>query len=277
MLTHQEAHSSQPVREPYPVYPPTPRLEAHVQEFRERGFTVLDGILDAVQVASAKAALDALFAAEAPFGPERGWHTATLKVSYLLPEKNPLFQTLCFDPEVLALMCLLLGQRFVLGSLNGLSMAPGGPDQPLHIDQQESVPGTVLTVNAMHLLDDFTLENGATRVVPGSQKRVWVKKGPAANFEAETVRILAPAGSLVAFDGALWHAGSANRTQRERRVLHAFFHKPWIVPQWDFSRSLSAATLAGLTPEQKQLFGFRARAKAYDFAENRIVPSGPGA
>lgn len=238
--------------------------DVQVEAFLRDGFVVIPGVLSAEQVTAANEALDAIFEREKEIGPERKWHNNTYKVAYMLPQKDPLFRTLCFSDTVLGLMRELLGARMVLGSLNGLSMTPGGEIQRLHIDQEESVPGEVLTINAMHTLDPFTEENGGTRVVPGSQRRRWDRGFDREEMEKEAVYLEAPAGSLVAFNGGLWHAGSRNRTDRPRRALHAFFHKPWIVPQWDYTRSFTPDVVEQLTKEQLRLFGFGARAKWYD-------------
>jgi ectoine hydroxylase-related dioxygenase (phytanoyl-CoA dioxygenase family) len=200
-------------------------LKARADEFRIQGYTVIEGVLEASQIEAAKAALDEIFEGESEIGPEREWHNSTYKVAYMLPQKHALFRTLCFGKKTLALMKLLLGQRFVLGSLNGLSMTLGGENQPLHIDQQESVPDVILTINAMHILDNSTPENGSTRLIPGSQNRVWSHglDNDMAQLEAEAIQLRAPAGSLIAFNGGLWHAGSRNSTPHPRRVLHACF------------------------------------------------------
>jgi ectoine hydroxylase-related dioxygenase (phytanoyl-CoA dioxygenase family) len=246
-------------------------LEARADEFRTQGYTVVEGVLDAAQIEEARAALDEIFEAESEIGPLRNWHNSTYKVAYMLPQKHALFRSICFGDKTLSLMRLLLGERFVLGSLNGLSMTSGGENQPLHIDQSESVPGVILTINAMHILDEFTPENGSTRLVPGSQNRVWTRGVNPAEFEAETIQLRAPAGSLIAFNGGLWHAGSRNTTPHPRRVLHAFFHRPWVVPQWDYPRSLSPDVVEELTAEQKKLFGFNSRPKWYDSQQHQAV------
>ena len=249
-------------------------LEQHADELRTRGYTIVENVLDRAQVDEANAALDTIFEQEKEIGPLRRWHNSTYKVAYLLPQKAPLFLSFPLNPRVLPLMRLLLGNDCVLGSLNGLSMTPGGEAQNLHLDQNETVPGSVLTINALHALDEFTEENGATRVVPFSHNRFLPPGASTRDYESETTSVEAPAGSLIAFNGGLWHAGSRNHTDRPRRAIHAFFHKPWIRPQWDYPRSLSPHVVNQMNKEQKRLFGFYTRPQWYDIQTHEVIQSG---
>ena len=246
-------------------------LEQHAGELHTQGFTIVENVLDRAEIAASNAALGAIFERESDIGPLRNWHNATYKVAYMLPQKDPLFLSFPFNPRVLPLMQFLLGERCVVGSLNGLSMTPGGHGQSLHLDQDQTVPGTVLTINALHTLDDFTRENGCTRVVPGSHERFMPHGEDRALIEEEAVYLEAPAGSLIAFNGGLWHAGSQNRTSHPRRAVHAFYHRAWVRPQWDYPRSLSPEVVAAMSDEQKRLFGFTSRPQWYDYRTDEVV------
>ncbi len=247
-------------------------LEVHADELRTQGYTILPDALDRTQLDTTNAALEEIFEREKEIGPERGWHNTTYKVAYLLPQKHAWFRSFALNPRVLPLMQMLLGENCVLASLNGLTMTPGGVKQDLHIDQNETIPGSVLYINALHCLDDFTRENGCTRIVPRSQDRMWIKgKMDRDAIEKEAIYLEAPAGSLIAYNGGLWHAGSANKTSKPRRAIHAFYSRPWVRPQWDYTKSLSPDVIAGLTEEQKRLFGFYAQAGHYDYAADDVV------
>jgi ectoine hydroxylase-related dioxygenase (phytanoyl-CoA dioxygenase family) len=248
-----------------------PTLQEHAQELRTRGYTIIHGVLGQPQIAAANEALEQVFEREKEIAPKRGWVNDVYRVAYLLPQKHALFRSFCLNPRLLPMMKMLLGENCVLASLNGLTMMPGGKTQELHIDQNETIPGSVLYINALHALDDFTRENGCTRVVPLSQDRLWVKGCDTAPFEKEAVYLEAPAGSLIAYNGGLWHAGSQNKTDKPRRAIHAFFSRPWVRPQWDYPRSLSPDVIAGLTEEQKRLFGFYAQAGWYDYKTDDVV------
>ena len=148
--------------------------------------------------------------------------------------------------------------------------APGGPNQDLHLDQAEHTPGIVININATHTLDDFTKENGATRIVPLSQLRTG-KNRKFSDEESNTVQIEAPAGSVIAFNGGAIHAGSANRTQSLRRCAHAFYTRPWVKSQWDYTRSFTPEIIATLSDEQRRLFGFTSKEPAYDLKSDQII------
>ncbi len=247
-------------------------VKSFLDGLHSTGYAVVEGVLSSAEIAEARRALDEVLGREERVGRRRGWHNEAYRVAYMLPQKHPLFRSFCLRDSLLSLMRAALGRSCVLGSLNGLTMTPGGMRQSLHIDQEETVPGMILCINAIHTLDDFTRENGCTRVVPGSQDRRWTgDAGEVERAEEEAVFVEVPAGSLIAYSGGLWHAGSGNRTGNERRALHAFFARPWMRPHWDFSRSLSPEVAAALTPEQRELFGFSSGPFRYDWRSDRVL------
>ena len=190
---------------------------------------------------------------EREIGPQRGWHNDTHQVSYMLPQKDPFFFSFCQNPRLLELMRLVLGSNCILGTVNGLSMVPRGKGQALHRDQAESVPGTVLTINALHTLDDFTITNGATRVVPGSHTWGRTPAGP----EPPSVRLLGRAGSVGFLDGRVWHGTSTNRTAGERRRgIFAYYCAPYIRQQENVFRSLDPVVRRGLSGRMRALLGY---------------------
>jgi ectoine hydroxylase-related dioxygenase (phytanoyl-CoA dioxygenase family) len=110
--------------------------------------------------------------------------------------------------------------------------------------------------NTIWLLDDFTSENGATRVVPGSQN--WKRlpqealADPLASHPEERL-LLAPAGSVIVMNTHAWHGGTANRTARPRRALHAFYCRSDKPQQQYQKRLLRPETQARLSPQLRRL------------------------
>lgn len=124
---------------------------------------------------------------------------------------------ICFThPRVLAAIARVLGGEFRLSSLNSRAVLPGQGLQGLHADWSGPVaPGDYYVCNSIWLLDDFTAENGATRVVPGSHRSGKVAHevmdDPAATHPEE-ILLIAPAGTVVIFNSHVWHGGTRNTT-----------------------------------------------------------------
>jgi ectoine hydroxylase-related dioxygenase (phytanoyl-CoA dioxygenase family) len=245
-------------------------LERYAGEIQEQGYTIVENVLSLEEIERARTALARILEAEKDVATRRGWQNDSWRVTYMLPQKDPTFRALPLNPRVLPLMQRILGASCVLSSLNGLTMSPGGKAQQLHLDQAEHVPELAININALHTLDDFTKANGCTRVVPGSHHRAPGTPIDRERDERDAVYLEAPAGSLIAFNGGLVHAGSANMTQGWRRCLHAYFTRVWAKPQWDFPRSFSPEIVATLSDEQKRLFGFGANPQRYDSGADEI-------
>lgn len=175
-----------------------------------------------------------------------------------LVDKGEIFQRLIAMPRILDLVGHVLGPRFKLSSFNARSANPYSSEaQPLHCDAG-AVPDAAgfWVCNTIWLLDDFTLDNGATRVVPGSQN--WHKLPQAVLADPEQrhpdeVLLLAPAGSVIVMNTHAWHGGTANKTFAPRRALHAFYCR-FDKPQQQYQkRLLRPETQAQLSPELRAL------------------------
>ena len=98
-----------------------------------------------------------------------------------------------------------------------IQIGPGETDQFLHRDedawQELPAPRPPLEIEAMFALTDFTPENGATRVVPGSHK--WSLDREAKPEEITQAEM--KAGSALLYLGSALHGGGANKTVDERR------------------------------------------------------------
>ena len=217
------------------------------------GFLPLEGILSAEEVSAINKRLAELTAVEGDrAGLEVHQEKGTDRLADLV-NKDPLFEVCFSHPRVLAAMRHVLGE-FRLSSLNSRAALPGQGHQHLHADFGHPVePGAYQVCNSIWLLDDFTPENGATRVVPGSHRRATLPADempdPAAPHPDE-IQLLGRAGTVVIFNSHLWHGGTQNQTRSPRRALHAYFTHRHLPQQLDQQTYLRVNTYNRLTPAQ---------------------------
>jgi len=221
----------------------------------QNGYLPLPGLLAPQQVQALAARLEELAAAEGDqAGLEAHQEVGTTRLANIV-DKGPIFEVCFTHPRILAAMAHVLKKDFKLSSLNARFALPGEGLQHLHADWRGAVPpGEFEVCNSIWLLDDFTTENGATRVVPGSHN--WGKtpremmEDPKATHPKE-ILLTAQAGTVVIFNSHTWHGGTLNRTSKPRRAMHSYFTRRHNPQQTDQRKYLSPATLARLSDEAK--------------------------
>ena len=120
--------------------------------------------------------------------------------------------------------------------------------QPPETASMNFVPGTSIswvTVN-------FTANNGATVVMPGSHR--WGKRRPGP--EDDALPVVMPAGSCVFFVGTLWHGGGANTTARERLAVTAQYCQPWLRPMEAFTLSVPREVARTVSDDIRRMLGY---------------------
>ena len=145
-----------------------------------------------------------------------------------LIDKGEVFGRAVSLPWVLEYVRHVLGPDAKLSSLNARSADPHTEvGQPLHVDMG-AIPDEkgYWVCNTVWMLDDFTPENGATRMVPGSHR--WGTR-PQEVLEdtmaphPQEVLLTGTAGSIAVMNAHMWHGGTANRTASPRLAMHGFF------------------------------------------------------
>jgi ectoine hydroxylase-related dioxygenase (phytanoyl-CoA dioxygenase family) len=176
-----------------------------------------------------------------------------------LPNRHPVFCGLAAHPAALALVKATIGWPALLSNISANITGPGGGEMMLHADQlyMPQPWSGVQGINVLWCLDDFTDENGGTRVVPGSHT---LNRAPTGDDNAvETVAIEAPAGSMVAVDGRVWHKTGNNHTVDQRRAgVFAWYTIPIYRPQENWFLSLDDDVVDGASDEVLVLLGYKA-------------------
>ena len=140
----------------------------------------------------------------------------------------------------------VIGSQYKLSSLNYRAAKPGKGLQKLHVDWKNTVvAGSYKVCNTIWLLDDFTENNGATRIVPRTHKLNILPDEAMADPSLphpDEIRIKAPAGSVFIFNSHVWHGGTTNQTTNDRRSIHSYFCTREQSQQIDQKKYITAET-----------------------------------
>lgn len=187
-------------------------LETRHAEIEEQGYTILENAIEPDLVAELRDEIHRVESERetAPRGNTvEGYKTLR---TYNLLAKSPSFQKMPVHAAVLPLVERVLEPDCLLSGMTSMDLGPGEVPQPLHPDDyviNVGRPHPPLVCTTIWALTDFSEENGATRLVPGSHKRDHL---PDYHETYESIPAVMPAGSVLVFDGALWHGSGENRS-----------------------------------------------------------------
>jgi ectoine hydroxylase-related dioxygenase (phytanoyl-CoA dioxygenase family) len=127
------------------------------------------------------------------------------------------------------------------------------PPIPTDRDAAPTVDVPQLEVIVLYSLCDFTAENGATRIVPGSH--LWPARRKPEEYEVVAAEM--SAGSAIYYVGKTLHGGGANQTQdQRRRALFLGFSLGWLRTKENFFISTPIEAVREMPKRVQQLLGY---------------------
>ncbi len=191
------------------------------QQLATQGFVVLPGPSVPGGIEQLQAAYDAVVATADPSDVRAASSTRVRD----FVNRSIEFDGIYVYPPLLAACCSVIGRPFKLSNTCARTLNPGAPAQDLHADVRFGADGWPL-VGYIWMIDAFDSGNGATRFVSGSHR--WghapnEHPGGVAINDDDIALACGPPGSLVVFDGSVWHGHTANRSARQRRSVQGHF------------------------------------------------------
>ncbi len=224
--------------------------EADLAAVRRDGYVILPDLLSAEELAGIRDAVAPLLDRHGR-NPFEGHATQRI---YSVLNKTRACDVIADHPRVLALLDRLLLPNYLLSMLQVINIRPGEKAQMLHTDDAFYPlprPRKALGAATIWAIDDFTADNGATDIIPGSH--LWGDQAP---NPADRQPVVMPAGSCVFFLGTLWHGGGANRSDRPRLAVTAQYCEPWVRPQEAFTLSMTRDTVRAVSEDIRRMLGY---------------------
>jgi ectoine hydroxylase-related dioxygenase (phytanoyl-CoA dioxygenase family) len=179
-----------------------------------------------------------------------------------LVNKGDVFREMFSHPLVLDVVRAVIGPHVRLSMLNARAVPPhSDPHQPLHTDADHGDSPDdkgYVVCTAIWMLDDFTLENGATRIVPGTHRRREPPKqlmpDTHAAYPGEVI-VEGKAGDVLVFNGHCWHAGRANTTDAPRRAILVHYIRADHSQRLNQKAYVSPEVQTRLNPLEREILG----------------------
>jgi len=150
-----------------------------------------------------------------------------------------------------------------------IAIGPGEPGQLIHRDQWafDFFPfpkGYEVQCNTIWAMTDFSAENGATRVIPGSH--LYEDKLQFTHDECEAAEM--PAGSVFVYTGAVYHGGGANRSGATRYGLNLTYARSWLRQEENQYLSVPLDIARELPDDLLKLIGYQRGAYALGYVDD---------
>jgi ectoine hydroxylase-related dioxygenase (phytanoyl-CoA dioxygenase family) len=230
----------------------------HLAKIEEQGFTVVEDAFGAPLADEMCAALADIEKRDNVTASNNLFEGAKTVRAYNLLARDPVFQQVPTNPGTLEIVEGVLDDGCLISSLSSVAIAPGERAQPIHSDEQIIAlprPHQALVCNSMWALTDFTEENGATRIIPGSHKADnYPDFGPDVHYDSVPAEM--KRGSVLIWHGGLWHGGGANLSSEVRIGLAMNYCAGFIRQQENQQLGIPLELAATFSPRLQDLCGF---------------------
>jgi len=249
---------------------------------RENGWTVARSVLDRAFTARLADALASVYVKRRRVQQQNGIADGMAGTCHHLLGEGTALDELLEHLPLDGFPGWFFGSPYILNSFGGFTNIAENADGyigNIHRDVRTFAPEFRMMMNLLVMLDDFTIENGATRLLSGSHR--MAEKPDEAEFSAHAVPATGQAGDVIVFDSRIWHRAGTNKSGMARRALTLTFTPPYFKQQLDYPRFLGEDYAAGVSAKVRQILGYDARQPAtidefYQPPEKRAYKSDQG-
>lgn len=232
------------------------------KQLEEKGYLRLPGVLTGAEVGRLLNHLEHLWAEEGETAGSENYIEPEARRLANLANKGDVFRPIFSHPLVLDAVAVVVGPDIRLSMLNARDARPqSGARQPFHCDTDAGGKPDeegFYACTAVWMLDDFTPQNGATRLVPGSHLTGQIPKEVMADVYAphpQEITLTGQRGDVAIFNGHCWHAGGQNRTDGPRRALLAHYFRAGIPRSKDRRQHLDPDVRARMSERELEILG----------------------
>ena len=148
----------------------------------------------------------------------------------------------------------------ILNSFSAISNIPSESTlfyKKVHRDIRKYSGNIPLLLNMLVMVDDFTVENGGTLLLPGSHLK---EETPTTKYwENNSISMTGKAGDIIIWNSNVFHASGINKTNNIRRALPITFSLLYYKQLLDYPRALGYDKKDMYNKELQALIGYNSR------------------
>lgn len=222
-----------------------------LQDLRDVGFVVIPGPVAPDGLAQLANAYDSAVACAMADDISVGSTTTRI---HDFVNRGSEFDGLYVYQPVLEACCRIIGQPFKLSTMLARTVRPHSQGQGLHVDFKRDADGWPM-VGFIFMVDEFRCDNGATRFVPGSHRWSTIPGDHIDDHldDEGQVQACGPAGSVVIYNGSVWHGHATNRSGEPRRSIQGAYIRRETEAGVNLAARMRPETLARIGPLAKYL------------------------
>lgn len=236
------------------------------KELKEQGYTVVKNQIDEAWLKLLTQAVNDAFTEHRNIQLKNNNDIVTEGVALHVLLSNPTFidflYTLLNNGFIKSLQDNFFHSNCILNSLSALNNLPNQPNfsSVVHRDLRFYSGDFPMMLNCLIMLDDFTVENGGTYLLPKSH--LEERKPSDKEFFSSAIQATGIKGDILVFNANVWHASAPNKTQKDRRAIPFTISRSFMKQLLDYPRAIGYDKIDLFSNEMQQFLGYHSRVPA---------------
>jgi len=232
-------------------------IQEHVYHIETRGYSVFPDFYDEGICYQLREKLIKALDEYKPLGSDRSYKDQFLMHDLMC--RDLMFAQILEDPRLQQIFAPILGDYWIMYAFTSSSLPPRKDNygSRLHVDSPRFIPNYIGTAGFILALDDFTIENGGTKLLPGSQNS---SKIPTEDmFEKNCTQVTCKKGTMLIVNSRIWHRAGFNNTDNWRHSLTLSTCRVYMKQRFDWPKMIPENISNQLNDQARRIIGFDSR------------------